>query len=388
MVVAEGTCWVLLAFDVGQAIDLDAAEKALRRSAAPAGPGESATAGNPIGGFAREVFRHERRGPAHLQVRPAPLRVDQHCTPIALGAFETQPQVEVTLLDFGAVSVAYRVPIRGPLDGLLPLATELYENPRLVADARARVGALVTRLGAAVARPGQSDLVEDYVVYQVRRQETPTGQTAAEAVAANGRSIAQVLRAEAAPLSEGEVADALGARISYGERDAAVVDWNAALLLDDQADDVMAVLEFVNIELLELRLLDDRLDATLDRSYADVARRAEVGGGFSGFLGRGAEERRRVAGLQVESALLFESVNNALKLLGDQYLARVYRLAAQRFHLADWDASIQRKLATLESLYEKLTDDQATRRMEVLEWIIIVLILVSIVLPFVVPGAK
>ena len=39
--------------------------------------------------------------------------------------------------------------------------------------------------------------------------------------------------------------------------------------------------------------------------------------------------------MQVESAVLFEGVNNALKLLGDQYLARVYRLASQRFHLEE-----------------------------------------------------
>ena len=44
--------------------------------------------------------------------------------------------------------------------------------------------------------------------------------------------------------------------------------------------------------------------------------------------------------LQVESAVLFERVANTLKLLGDQYLARVYRLASQRFHLDAWDASI------------------------------------------------
>ena len=54
-----------------------------------------------------------------------------------------------------------------------------------------------------------------------------------------------------------------------------------------------------------------------------------------------------IAQLQVDSALLFERVTNTLKLLGDQYLARVSRLAAQCFHLEAWDASILRKLQTL-----------------------------------------
>jgi uncharacterized Rmd1/YagE family protein len=76
-------------------------------------------------------------------------------------------------------------------------------------------------------------------------------------------------------------------------------------------------------------------------------------------------------------------VNNALKLLGDQYLARVYRLASQRFHLSEWDASILRKLQTLESIYEKVSDQAASYRMEILEWIIILLIAFEIVWPFI-----
>jgi len=68
--------------------------------------------------------------------------------------------------------------------------------------------------------------------------------------------------------------------------------------------------------------------------------------------------------------------------LGDQYLARVYRLVSQRFHLEDWDASILRKLETLESIYGKMSDRAGTRRMELLEWIIIVLITISIAVSF------
>ena len=89
-----------------------------------------------------------------------------------------------------------------------------------------------------------------------------------------------------------------------------------------------------------------------------------------------------IAQLQVDSALIFERVTNTLKLLGDQYLARVSRLVSHRFHLEAWDASILRKLQTLDSIYGKMSDRASTRRMEVLEWIIIILITLSIALPF------
>ena len=142
------------------------------------------------------------------------------------------------------------------------------------------------------------------------------------------------------------------------------------------------MLEFANIELLEMRHLDQQLDDALDQAYDAIARRT-----WRRFQlpGSSQTDLRRIARLQVDSAVLFEGVNNALKLLGDQYLARVYRLASQRFHLEEWDASILRKLQTLESIYEKMSDVAAGRRMELLEWIIILLIALSIVIPFV-PG--
>ncbi|HBH78801.1 MAG TPA: hypothetical protein DDY39_03145, partial [Nitrospira sp.] len=66
------------------------------------------------------------------------------------------------------------------------------------------------------------------------------------------------------PFSEQEVADALSCRISFGQEDAAVIDWHSAVLFGKDMDDVRAVLEFANVELLEMRMLDEQLDRALD----------------------------------------------------------------------------------------------------------------------------
>jgi hypothetical protein len=289
---------------------------------------------------------------------------------------EIDPRVECVLYDFGAVSLSYRLPISGPLEGLVALADELYENPALIAHARQLAESIAAAIGKAVRRPGFSSLVEDYVVYHARHVGAPGGLAACLADARP--TIARVLRAERGPLSEQETAEALASTMSYSPTDAVIVDWNAALVVQEPAQDILTVLEFANVELLEVRYLDDRLDGMLDRTYDH----ALLGEGEGRRASRKAD-MRRIAGLQMDAALLFESVNNALKLLGDQYLARVYRLAAHRFHLADWDQSIQRKVSTLDGIYRKMADDQSTRRMEVLEWIIILLFVVEIVLPFV-----
>jgi hypothetical protein len=89
-----------------------------------------------------------------------------------------------------------------------------------------------------------------------------------------------------------------------------------------------------------------------------------------------------ISQLQADAAVLFEGVDNALKLLGDQYLARLYRAASERFHLPQWDAAIERKIRVLDGIYEKLATRTSSRRFELLEVVIIVLIALSSLLPF------
>ena len=158
-----------------------------------------------------------------------------------------------------------------------------------------------------------------------------------------------------------------------------MIDWASALIFDRDADDVRAVLEFANMELLEMRFLDHQLDDALDQSYEVIGKNTLLRNLLPGLAGA---SMRRISQMQVDGAILFERVSNAPKLLGDQYLARVYRLASQRFHLNEWNASILRKLDAIEGIYQQMHDRAASRRLEALEWIIVVLILLELVVPF------
>src|SRR5438132_2013167 len=359
-VVVEGVCYALFAYDAGLAINLDESERRITALTQ------------------RAAIRHKRRAPRYFEYRPAPLRVSQEGEALAVGPFRTVPSVDAVLYDFGAVSVTYQIPLAGPLARLITLAEELYESDVLLADSRRWVEHLLATIAPAVTRPGLTDFVETYVIFEVGAFRPPC--PPAELYTTYAQEMARILRSERAVLSNQEVNDALGHRISFGSEDVAVIDWDAALIADRDADDVRAVLEFANVELLEMRYLDQQLDDPLDQSYDPVSRRDGLW-----LPGVTRADLRRIGQLQVDNAVLFEGVNNALKLLGDQYLARVYRLVSERFHLAEWDASILRKLQTLESIYQKLSDQSANRRTEALEWIIIALIAAEILIPFV-PG--
>lgn len=359
-VIQKGTCYVSFAYDAARAIDLGKAERLLQQ------------------GTERPTIAHKRRTPSYFEYQPQPLRTARASEPFTVGKFVTGPTVDLMIYDFGAVSVTYSLAIEGPFANLRDLSDELYDNEALLRDSRVRVDALVEAIRNAASQAHASPAVEDYVIFHV---ESFTGSVDPKAFCLEQRrQIAQILRAERQTLSEQEVEDALAVRLSYTDRDITLVDWNAALLIDSEGDDVRALLDFANVELLEMRYVDQKLDRALDQAHEALSRRSW---GFAWIFGSSGADLRSLAELQVDNATLFEGVNNTLKLVGDQYLARLYRLVNRRFHLDEWDASILRKLETLESIYEKISDQASTRRMEILEWVIIFLITFSIVLEFI-----
>jgi hypothetical protein len=357
--IARGKCLSIFVYDIGLSIDLNETEHRLASAK-------------------RETIRHKRRAPKYFDYRPAPIGISQQAESVRVDErFATEPQVDLIVYDFGAVSVIYRITLAGDSSGLLVLSEGLYENQLLLDDSKRRVEDLLKVIQGAVTKANISSFVEDYVIFQIDGFDPPIA--ISELTTQYAQHSAQILRAEARELSADEVIDALSHRISFGRDDVVLVDWNAALVVDKDAEDILTILEFANVELLEMRFLDQRLDEALGLAYERLSKRSR-----RWFPSRSnPTDLRDVSQWQVDSAILFEGVNNVLKLLGDQYLARVYRLTAQRFHLTEWDASILRKLETLESIYQKISDQVATRRTEVLEWIVIILITIEIVLPFI-----
>lgn len=373
--IEDGVCHVYFAYDVGMGINLEQVQKIIG-----------------AGGQRQVVVGRRRtpRTPEHFGYLRPPLRISDQSASISIGAPHegraTRAPVELLIFDFGAVSVMYTIPLVGPtgrseLATLVGLSAALYENAALHADSRRRVEELVTQIRTGVKKPFISPLVEDYAVFHLRRLGGVADEPAA--LLARPALLASILRSEAGELSAQEIEDAMSCRISYSPRDLTLIDWNGSLVVGDEMEDVLAVLEYANMELLEMRFLDGELDRAMERAHGQgpPSRWRRLLG--LGPPPGGAASLHRIAELQVDAAVLFEGVNNSLKMLGDQYLARVYRLASDRLHLAEWDASILRKLGTLESMYEKAQGFQANRRMELLEWIIILLIAFEIVLSFI-----
>lgn len=354
-----GQTLVLFAFDIGFQIDLDAAERIIRDATR------------------KRVVRSRRPAPVWFDYAPPPLRLAEDSEPIDLPSCATERGVEMLVYDFGAALLTYRMPLPDTLDQLPRLSAELYEQSALEADARARILRLIETIRPAIERPRLADSAEDYTVFAIT--DWDIHRTPRSIVESGGPLLARAIEAERGTLADDQIRRSVEGVISYSPHDLSIIDWNAAVLFDRDPEDVVAVLQHANVELLELRVLDQELDAILDNADHTLAsmlkRRFWPGFASSRLLGR-------VAAAQTDAAVMFEGVNNAIKLLGNQYLARLYRLAAARLDLPSWQRSVQRKLDATESLYQKMSDAASTRRMETLEWVIIILIFLSMVLPF------
>ena len=348
----------MFAFDIGFQIDLDAATPLVREATR------------------QHVVRARRPAPIWFDYTPAPVRLIVDGGSVVVGGMRTEAGVEMLIYDFGAAHLMYTFPLPATLDELPALAAALQDNQALLKDATERLERIAGLIREAIERPAIADAVEDFTAFAI----THWNENGPEELIARHRAvIARAIEAETGELCDQQTARSTSGVIAYTPRDAAIVDWNGAVLFDEEPDDVLAVLQHANVELLELRVLDRELDDLID--HADETLQRLV----TRRLWPSFEQRRmlkRFASVQTDAAVMFEGVNNAIKLLGNQYLARVYKLAAERLDLRAWQSSVQRKIEAADIVYGKMSDASSIRRLETLEWVIIILIAISILLPF------
>jgi hypothetical protein len=191
------------------------------------------------------------------------------------------------------------------------------------------------------------------------------------------REVAGLLTETAASqLSEAQVGEVLRIQRSFENTDLAVIDWDAALVVDltGYVDDVLYALELANLQLEEFRVMDRRLDTYLDRAYDDLDRRRLP------LFGGATKTLRHLRRFRVDVAKLTDEVTHITKFFGDWHLARVYLGARDRFYLDQWRASVEQRLAQLDKLYSVFHAEVNEQRMLWLEAIIVVFFAIDLLI--------
>ncbi|HEX2062738.1 MAG TPA: hypothetical protein VHK90_18500, partial [Thermoanaerobaculia bacterium] len=264
-------------------------------------------------------------------------------------------------------------------EDLLTQGLQWQEDPRLPVDTEAFCRRLMDRLRPALAAPREQLVTEDYLVFAVTELNDPV--TADALLTSQGSLIAQLLRGEREPLSVQERDEVLRHRISYFASDLVVPTWNAAFVYDTDPGVVAAleILEFANSQLLEFRYYDGLLDLELGRIYSQL----QVEGLFHSWFGRRyTRAARQLHALFIDVNELTDKTENALKIAGDIYAARLFGLAAARLGLDHWKANVREKLKTLDDIYRFAVERTAMGRGEFLEATIVMILIFELVLFF------
>jgi hypothetical protein len=283
--------------------------------------------------------------------------------------------VRVKFFDYGVIALRLSFAAAGSWSDLEETARRVRRSDTIANYASAVVERICNELEGALD-DRHSPLVEDYLVVDVERLEPRMD--AERLLREQSDALANILLGENGSLSQSEVEETLRTRFSYYTDDLTIVQWDTAFVYDrrESSDAIQDILEFANSQLLELRTYDARLDRELDSIYA-----TQPGQRSRSLLGRReADLAGDVRYLIADVLELIDRSSNALKVVGDAYYARIYRAAAVRLGLADWQRQIDSKLASVRDIYGFFIDQARNRRDEFLEFIVILLIAVEVVI--------
>ena len=341
-------------YDVGYAIRLDRAFQMLSSNAP-------------------ERRRPVQEGAATIQIPNPPVTVSLGTTTCELCGEQREVEFSARIFDFGLVSIRARLPVSAdlPWQAFTAFGAAVAGDLGWTARFDEARRSLCDRISAAIEKPGNSAVTEEYLVFRVRSL-CDGDNNRLQVSALRDADIAQLLLGEPRPVSEAARAELLSRRYSYFEDDLTTLTWYAALVVEDEPGEsaVEYMLEFANAQLLELRFYDAILDNELPLMNARIlqARRR-----FSRLL---ADLQTLVS----DATDTVERIENSFKVTDDVFLGRVYAAALEIFGGRAWRRGIDRKLETLRSTYIMLNAEAQALRSEVLEITVILLILAEIVL--------
>lgn len=284
-------------------------------------------------------------------------------------------RIELRVYDVGVVNVAMHVPFNeATLADLAKYHAAVTDDGRpLLELAQQLCDRAVQDLGTALVRGAPPTTPEAYTVFSVT-ELGETGDVAAWFAVHRAETAGLLAQWPAGELSDDQVDESLRIRRSFARSDLVVIDWDASLVveLDGRADDVLFALELANLQLEEYRVMDARLDRHGDAAYRDLEQPRSV------WFGPPQRTLAWLRRFRVDATRLADEVSHITKFFGDWHLARVYLGARERFHLPEWQQSIEQRLGQLDEVYRVIQSEVYERRMLWLEIAVVVCFVVDL----------
>jgi hypothetical protein len=291
--------------------------------------------------------------PRYLGFDPPPLVVETR-------------NARVAIFEFGVVSVTLAVPFAGDWQSLAREVSRILDDAEVHARARAVAAEVLKELKKV--NPYEGDwLSEDYLIIE---REGGTEEPAQ-------REIAALVRGESQPLSDSETREVMDSALSCYPHDLLVAGWAAAYVVDtaEGAQSTLQLLEFANAQLLELRHYDRRLQDLLTRLQRLQSRRRRP------WLWRrwgSVREAERLNEMRLDVMTLMERSDNSLRVLGDMFYARAYRVVAHRIGVDDYRKLLEEKLKVAGECYHFLVEEFNHARAFLLEAVVVAILVIEL----------
>jgi len=349
----QGSVLVLIQFDVSEEIRLDALRD--------------------IFGARRQEASFKHPAPQYVRYQQPP--VVERVEPLVLESGERLDS-QIKYYDYGVLSVVFELPFSGDWDMLVRLASRWVWDTDFTSFAQKIVKQKLERAAPALVKPYDEWLTEDYFVFHVR--DIAGNQSVADLLNTEGGRIAQIVRGEHVPLSDGERQEILQSRISYYPNDLVVIGWNGAFIYDNQAgaETAIQLLEYANSQLLEFRHYDELLTRELKSVYAFMDDKRKTG---IWARWRNAKRATRLHTVLLDVDELTERADNAIKFLSDMFSARLYKVAASKIGVTDYKDLVNQKVHTAEELYRFMVDQFHQSRAFVLELMVVIILIIDLI---------
>lgn len=352
----SGRIYVYRVFDIGKDVNLEKAQSIFDNTTSV------------------QRFRLNRSSKAMI-INNAPLSISIENSKYEALGHVMELDINAKIWHFGAISIclSFDIPSNISWNRLIEIGNFLENDSNLHQLAQHKVESLITALDKERLATMNWDSYEDYILYFFKKLD---------GCEKNALDVFEKYDVFRLILSENNesLSDQIKKAIyestyQYSRDDLAVIDWNSALIVEPSGSlDIADVIEFALCQLLEMRYYDDQLDEKLTYLYSALEKKK-----FGIFQDHYAKMSKEAAMIYLDISDTVESVENSMKVVGDFYLAKIFRAASNRFRTNDWLDSVNQKLENLAQVSRLFVNEANEKKSQLLELIIIFLIAIEVV---------
>ncbi len=350
LIVKQGKIFHFSIYDLANEINLHKIEKLLKQR------------------IETQVELYRRLTPKYLKYQVPPLLVKLVSKKISIAAKkEFNLIMKAKIYDFGVVSIVNSIEFNGSLKEMHELSTKKEFIDLIEKETNHYLKKLIEKIKDSFNNPSNSlEFNEFYYIFYVKEFEKPI-ETETLLNSENKKELARLVRFDENEFSEEEIENIFEDKASYYSDDLVLIDLEACFIYDKiEPMDLLDVIEYAKIQLLELRYYDEGLDKGINKAYDEMKIHTGLFANYNKAL-------YELGQYKLTITEIVDRIDNALKLIGDNYLARVYLLANNEFYLEEWKKSVNKKLTVIEDIYSKLNDQAEAQRHKVNEIIMLIL---------------